>query len=42
MIKHGIAPCLGTGEVFVVEAFFFILGAAIQDDRQVTPILPYG
>ncbi len=29
-IKHGIAPCLGMGEAFEVEAFFFILGAAIQ------------
>jgi hypothetical protein len=42
MIKQGIAPCLGTGEVFALEAFFFILGAAIQDEWQVTPILAHG
>jgi hypothetical protein len=41
MIKHGIAPCLGTGAVFALEVFFFILGAAIQDERQVTPGLAH-
>lgn len=41
MIRQGIAPCLGTGDAFVLDVFFFIRGAAIQDEWHITPLLPY-
>ena len=41
MIRKGIAPCLGTGDAFELDVFFFILGAAIQEEWHITPLLPY-
>ncbi len=39
-IRHGTAPCRGTGEAVALEVFFLILGAAIRSGERLQDPAP--